>query len=293
MKPNYESPQVTVPLTLTQWQHVIEALRQRHPESATTLRDLVGRLGGYSPEKVAVRHHRFAFMAWLRCFWRNVILRPLPPLLWEWKGEAIAPRWWMATAYCSFYRREMLMVAWPLHWLVMAFMRLQDRWSLATKGPSRLDEEIKARVQIACAAERVTDAHKSKTIKQLLNTVSSLSSELVETKREAARCRALYVGACQDNFMDIRPSGKAVVPRREVEQCEEPLAVVVEHLRKGGFPIQRQTFLTTGVGKYFRLKHEDRQLMWRAGVRRAMILCGAKEFIEHADTGDDFTFEWK
>lgn len=96
--------------------------------------------------------HRWRWKAEVWCWGQRLqawLMRPLPPLVWEWRDEWTVPRWWMGLAFVSCPRCQGLFVVWPLHYVVMLAWWVQDWWARKTKRAecSWVEREVRARMK--------------------------------------------------------------------------------------------------------------------------------------------------
>ncbi len=94
--------------------------------------------------------HRWWWVATLCCWWSwlcATLKRPLPPLIHEWVREGIIPPWWMGFVTYSYRRKRLLFVIYPLHYLVMLWWWVQDKWARHTKHASWIEEELRRRLR--------------------------------------------------------------------------------------------------------------------------------------------------
>lgn len=62
--------------------------------------------------------------------------------------EACATPWWMKLAYYDVCRREAVMVAWPLNYLVQVAWALNLAWSRYRHRPSWIDRRVAMQMEV-------------------------------------------------------------------------------------------------------------------------------------------------
>ncbi len=68
--------------------------------------------------------------------------------------EWCVTHWWMKCAYRDYARREAIMVAWPLNYVVQLAWAINLAWSRYRHKPSWIDREVSKRISSANDAMR-------------------------------------------------------------------------------------------------------------------------------------------